>query len=171
VDTRLDAFVKAQSLTTELVTKLAESTERLGAAVVAYSTPAPVVEITEAKSAKARKSTPAKATAKTATTTKEVVTLEIAQQRVDAGESPWKVFVASNTTGEPIPYQKVVRALMNTGKPAKAQKAAPKPTKAVKALGTNASVYFGMSKADLLADGSKGAQAEIARREAKRNSK
>lgn len=164
VNARVDALVEAQGTTNELLAKLV-------AQVSAYATPAPVVEITQAKSAKktARKSAPAKATVKA--TAKEVVTLEVAQARVGAGENAWKIFVASNTTGQPIPFGKVQRAVN-----AQARKDAPKaaksaPTKAVKALGTPASVYFTMSRKALEADGSKGAQAELARRDAKKAAK
>lgn len=151
-------------------------------ATAAYATPAPVIAITEApsydaervfaepshagKTTRTRKS-PAKATTKT------VVTTEQAQALVAAGGDQWKIFVASNTTGEPIPYGKVARALK-----AQARKDAPvaakpavKPTKATKALGTSASVYFAMSKSALVADGSKGAQAELDRRAAKKATK
>lgn len=160
-------------------------------ATAAYATPAPVIAITEApsydaervfaepshagKTTRTRKA-PAKATARKATTkatTKTVVTTEQAQALVAAGGDQWKIFVASNTTGEPIPYGKVARALK-----AQARKDAPvaakpavKPTKATKALGTSASVYFAMSKSALVADGSKGAQAELDRRAAKKATK
>lgn len=153
-------------------------------ATAAYATPAPVIAITEAPSydaervfaepshaGKTTRTRTRKATTKA--TTKTVVTTEQAQALVAAGGDQWKIFVASNTTGAPIPYGKVARALK-----AQARKDAPvaakpavKPTKATKALGTSASVYFAMSKTALVADGSKGAQAELDRRAAKKATK
>lgn len=166
-DARIGALVEAQTVQTELLGKLV-------AQMSAYATPAPVVAITEAKSAKTRtrKSTPAKKAApKKAAPT--VVTTEQAQALVDAGENPWKVYVASNTTGQPIPFGKVQRAIraQERANTPKTERPTVKPTKAVKALGTNASVYFAMSKSQLVADGSKGAQAELERRAAKKAAK
>lgn len=166
-DTRMDALVGAQIATTDLLSKLAASTDALSQAVVSYTTPATVTAITEAKTAKARTSTPAKATADTATKT---VTLKTAQKRVDEGADAWKVFVKSSATGEPIPYGLVLRA--NKAQARKAGKATattpattPASTKAVErpffAMG-------GKELATLAGAGNATAQAEIDLRAAKR---
>lgn len=145
---------------TEQVSELREVVTDLATVVTAlasgqFATPATVVsEITDAPSVR-----PAPANVK-------VVSIKTAEKRVAEGESAWDIHVRSSE-GNVIPFGVIVRA----------QKAAAR--KAAKANGTHVPAkkatkpnkFFAMSGADLRADGSKGALAEIARREAKRASK
>lgn len=154
LNARVNGLAAAQATTNELLAKLV-------AQVSAYTTPALVVDLAEHKAAKADKA--AKATApKTTKATTKVVSLATAQKRVDAGEDAWKITVKSSN-GNPVPFGVVLRATKAQARTASTDKAA-KPS-------TKANPFFGMSKAELVADGSVGAQAEIDRRNAKKAAK
>lgn len=138
------------------------------------------------KTSKTGRAASTPAAAQKAGTTHKTVALTTAAKQVAGGADPWKVWVKSSNTGLPIPYGKVLRAIraqeraearaaeaadgVKAGKTRKGTKAST-AGKARTAGKASANPYFSMSKADLLADGSKGAKAELARRKAKRASK
>lgn len=140
VNARVDALAAAQETTNELLAKLVQAQAQ-------YNAPATVVDLTEHKAAKATKAAP------------KVVSLKTAQKRVDAGEDAWKITVKSSN-GNAVPFGLVLRASK-----AGARKAENVATTQASAKGNP---FFAMSRKALIADGSKGAQAEIARRESKR---
>jgi hypothetical protein len=170
---RIDSVLTGMSELTELVAKLIASNAQMHtSAVVAEITSAPSVRKSTRKSAtkatKASETKPAKAT----------VSIEDAHKAVLAGANPWNVLVESNTTGKPVPFYRVARALKlelpkreaavpasTTKAPAKARssKAAPKAV-------AQANPLLGMTGAELKALGKAG-EAEIARRAAKRAAK
>lgn len=141
-----------------------------------HSTPAMVTEITSAPSKRARKAAPAKAvkaTARKATVRSAakdevlVVTLDDAAARVAAGEDAWKITVLSSK-GNPVPFGLVRRAAgVKTAPKATAPKATVKASKTTK---VDASL-FALSGPALKALGTPAADAEIARRAAKRAAK
>lgn len=145
VNTRVDALVEA----------IATQNEILGKLVAQFSTPAPVIDLVEHKAA--RTSVPV------SKTEPKTVSLKAAQKRVDAGEDAWKITVKSSN-GNPVPFGLVLRAQRASERKANN---ATKPATPASAKNP----YFAMSKAQLLADSGVDAQIELARREAKRNSK
>lgn len=150
---------QGQAITTqgEAITQIASAVTALTQALTngQFASPAAVVsEITDAPSVR-----PVPAGVKP-------VSLKTAAKKVAEGGDAWKIHVTSSE-GNVVPFGVVLRAQKAAERKANKDAGVVTAPKASKP----ANKFFAMSGADLIADGSKGAKAEIARREAKRSAK
>lgn len=196
VNERVTALAGDIAILTSVVTRLAEQF-----ASAQQATPAPVAEVvsittapsTKARKATARKATPkAKAEAAAKVTAASGVTVSLAEAAalVQAGEDKWKILVTSSTTGKPIPYGTVERALKaqaraagkavttatkapakRVSKASKAKAALAAPVEPDAATRKALLTMGGKALADAAAQGDANAAWEIARRAAKRAAK